>query len=49
VLLVIAVGVIIALLPLLIQLFNYITQNGVQGVFDAVTGFLDKLWKGSGK
>ena len=49
VLLIIAVAVIIALLPLLIQLFNYISQNGVQGVFDAVTGFLDKLWKGSGK
>ena len=49
VLLIIAVAVIIALLPLIIQLFNYISQNGVQGVFDAVTGFLDKLWKGSGK
>ena len=49
VLLIIAVAVIIALLPLIIQLINYISQNGVQGLFDSVTGFLDKLWKGSGK
>lgn len=49
VLLIIAVALIIALLPLIIQLINYISQNGVQGVFDSVTGFVDKLWKGSGK
>ena len=49
VLLIIAVTLIIALLPLIIKLFNYISQNGIQSIFDAITGFLDKLWKGSGK
>lgn len=49
VLLIIAVALIVALLPLIIKLFNYISQNGIQSIFDAITGFLDKLWKGSGK
>jgi uncharacterized membrane protein len=49
VLLIIAVALITALLPLIIKLFNYISQNGIQSIFDSITGFLDKLWKGSGK
>ena len=49
VLLIIAVALIVALMPLIIKLFNYISQNGIQGIFDSITGFLDKLWKGSGK
>ncbi len=49
VLLIIAVALIAALMPLIIKLFNYISQNGIQSIFDAITGFLDKLWKGSGK
>jgi hypothetical protein len=47
--LVVSVMLIIFLMPLLLKLFNYISQNGLQGVLDAITGFLDKLWKGSGK
>ncbi len=49
VLLLITFAIIAALLPVIIKLFNYISQNGLQGVTDGVTGFLDKLWKGSGK
>jgi hypothetical protein len=49
VILIIAVGLIIALLPLIIKIFNYISQNGLQSILDGVTSFLDKLWKGSGK
>jgi hypothetical protein len=49
VILVIAIILIIALLPLIIKLLNYISQNGLQGILDGITGFLDKLWKGSGK
>jgi hypothetical protein len=37
------------LLPLILKLISYISQNGVQGILDIITGFLDKLWKGSGK
>lgn len=44
-----AIGLIIALLPLLIKIFHYVSQNGLQSILDGVTGFLDKLWKGSGK
>lgn len=47
--LVIGVVLIIVLLPLIVKLFNYISQNGLQGVFNDITGFLEKLWKGSGK
>ena len=47
--LVIVLGLIIALLPLIIKIFNYVSQNGLQSILDGVTGFLDKLWKGSGK
>jgi hypothetical protein len=49
VILLIAIVLIVALLPLIIRLFNYISQNGLQSIFDGITGFLDKLWKGSGK
>ncbi len=47
--LVIAIGLVVALFPLIIKLVNYISQTGLQGVFDSVTAFIDKLWKGSGK
>jgi hypothetical protein len=36
-------------MPLILKLFNYISQNGLQGLLDAITGFLDKIWKGSAK
>ena len=49
VILIIAVGLIVALFPLIIKLVNYISQNGLQSIFDGITGFIDKLWKGSGK
>jgi hypothetical protein len=45
----IAVLLIIVFLPFFVKLFNYISQNGLQGVFDAITGFLDKILKGSAK
>jgi uncharacterized protein YqhQ len=34
------VAVVILLFPLLLKLFSYISENGIQGV-------LDKLWKGT--
>ncbi|MEI7499658.1 MAG: hypothetical protein WCK84_04335 [Bacteroidota bacterium] len=49
VILIIAVGLIIILLPLIIKIFNYISQNGLQSILEGITGFIDKLWKGSGK
>jgi hypothetical protein len=49
VILIIAVVLIVALLPLIIKLINYVSQNGLQSIFDGITGFIDKLWKGSGK
>ena len=49
VILAIAVLLIIVFMPFIIRLFNYIGQNGLQGVFDAITSFLDKILKGSGK
>ncbi len=49
VILAIVIALIAILLPLILKLLNYISQNGVQGILENVTGFLDKLWKGSGK
>lgn len=48
VILAITITLIIILLPLILKLLNYISQNGVQGILDNVSGFLDKLWKGKG-
>jgi type IV secretory pathway component VirB8 len=48
-LLVISIVLIITLLPLIIKLINYIGQNGLQGLYNEITGFLEKIWKGPGK
>ena len=47
ILLVIIVALILILLPLLLKLFDYINQNGVQGILEFLTEFLNKLWQGS--
>jgi uncharacterized membrane protein SpoIIM required for sporulation len=47
--LIVSIVVIIVLLPLIIKLFNYILQNGLQGVYNEITGFIEKIWKGPGK
>ena len=44
-----SVVVIIVLLPLIARLFNYILQNGLQGVYNEITGFIEKIWKGPAK
>ncbi|HSN50825.1 MAG TPA: hypothetical protein VLR52_06290 [Bacteroidales bacterium] len=48
-LLILSVILVVALMPLIIKLFNYISANGVKGITDGIAGFLDKLWKGTGK
>lgn len=47
--LVIVVALIIVLMPLILKLVNYISQNGLQGLIDYVLGLVDKIWKGSAK
>ncbi len=42
------VGAIILLFPLINKMFDYISQNGIQGVIDAIYEFLSQLWKGTG-
>jgi hypothetical protein len=49
IILVIVVILIIALLPLIIKLFNYLGTIGLQGILDGITGFVDKILKGTGK
>lgn len=48
-LLILVIFLIVALIPLIFKLIDYIAQNGLQGVVDSVTSFIDKLWKGTGK
>jgi hypothetical protein len=45
--LILVVILIIVLYPLIIKLINYIAQNGLQGVMNSITGFLDKILKGT--
>jgi len=45
--LILIIVLIIVLFPLIVKLFNYITQNGLQGVLNEITGFLDKTLKGT--
>jgi len=47
-LLVLLLIVLILLLPLIGKLVNYVSENGIQGVLGGLSGFLDKLWSGSG-
>ena len=46
ILVVIAV-LIMVLFPLIIKLVNYISQNGLQGVINSITGLFDKILKGT--
>lgn len=41
------IGLIIILFPQLMRLFNFISENGLQGIVNAVTEFLNKIIKGS--
>ena len=43
----IVIVLIIVLFPLIVKLINYITQNGLQGILDEITDFLDKILKGT--
>ena len=48
-LLVIVIGLIVILLPFIMKNLNYISQNGIQGLIDGASSFLDKVMNGSGK
>lgn len=43
----IIIGVIAVLFPLLMNLFSYISQNGISGITEIVLDFLNKLWNGT--
>lgn len=43
----ILIGLIIVLLPLIIKLINSISQTGLQGILNEITGFLDKILQGT--
>lgn len=47
--LVLAIALIIVLIPYIIKLIKYIDQNGLQGLWEVITSFIDKLWNGSAK
>lgn len=43
----IAIVLIVVFLPFIMKLIHYVGQNGLQGLVEYITVFLDKLWKGS--
>jgi len=44
----ILIVLIVVLLPLIIRLINIISQSGLQGILNEITGFFDKIMKGTG-
>jgi hypothetical protein len=44
----IILSLLIILIPLVVKLVNFISQLGIQGVVDNVSGFLGKIWKAVG-
>jgi hypothetical protein len=49
VILVIIILLIMAFLPIIKNLINYLMENGLKGMMDGITGFIEKIWSGSGK
>jgi hypothetical protein len=45
----IIVLIIIAIFPLLLKAFNFISQNGVNGILESGKGIVDKILNGTGK
>jgi len=43
----ILIAAIVILLPLISKLIGYINQNGLQGLWESVIDFINKLWKGN--
>jgi uncharacterized membrane protein len=48
IILIVVILLLIAIFPLLIRIFDYVAQTGLKGITETVTGFIDKLWSGSG-
>ena len=46
-LLIIGIGLIVLLYPFLVKIFNYISENGVQGLVEFITEIMNKIWTGS--
>lgn len=45
--LIVVIGLIVFLYPFLIKIFNYISENGVQGLIEFITEVINKIWTGS--
>jgi hypothetical protein len=48
-LIVIAIGIVAALIPFFTQGFDYVNQNGLKGVMEALTSIVRQVWERSGK
>jgi hypothetical protein len=46
-LLAITTGLILLLFPLLVHLYEYISENGLQGVVTVLNDLIAKIWSGS--
>ncbi|MCX6267375.1 MAG: hypothetical protein NTW16_08475 [Bacteroidetes bacterium] len=47
IILVVAIGIIILLFPLLMKIFTYISENGLQGIWTSINDLISKIWSGS--
>lgn len=46
--LILVILVLIAVIPFIMKLLDSIAQSGLKGATESITGFLEKLWNGSG-
>jgi hypothetical protein len=49
ILLIIGILILIAIIPLIVKIYDSIMQNGLKGIVGTITGFIDKIWSGSPK
>lgn len=40
---------VIMIIPLIFKVLNAVTQSGLKGIAESITGFIDKIWNGSAK
>jgi hypothetical protein len=49
VILIVLIAILLLLWPILVRIFDFFIQNGIQGVVEYLTEILTQLWEGTGK
>jgi hypothetical protein len=49
VVLIVLIAILLLLWPILVRIFDFFIQNGIQGVVEYLTKVLTQIWEGTGK